>query len=124
VLVAKNSTPLRRTNFRINSTSLVYFAPNFMQLRNSPKCTQTLQNTTRHEFSVQWVDRVRSWKNISTRLCGTNFALIAPVRPVLHQISYNKQMIPNTPKHCEMHQNMSLGSKGVDQVHLLRIISI
>ena len=26
------------------------------------------------------------------------------------------EMIPNAPKHYEMHQNMSLGSNGVDQV--------
>ena len=28
-------------------------------------------------------------------------------------------MIPNAPKHYETHQNMSLGSNGLDQVRLL-----
>ena len=40
------------------------------------------------------------------------FALIAPVHPVLHQVSCSYKMI-------QMHQNMSLGSNGVDQVRLL-----
>src|SRR6185437_9618487 len=33
---------LRGTNFCINCTSSPRFAPSFMQLRNDPKCTQTL----------------------------------------------------------------------------------
>jgi len=45
---------LRGTNFYINCTSSPYFAPSFMQLRNDPKCTQTLWNTLKHEFRVQW----------------------------------------------------------------------
>ena len=44
------------------------------------------------------------------------FALIAPVHPVLHRVSCSYEMIPNAPKHYETHQNMSLGSNGVDQV--------
>ena len=47
------------------------------------------------------------------------FALIAPVHPVLHQVSCSYEMIPNAPKHYERHQNMSLGSNGMDQVRLL-----
>ena len=31
-------------------------------------------------------------------------------------------MVPNAPKRYEMHQNISLGSNGVDRVHLLRKI--
>ena len=45
---------LRGTNFCINCTSSPYFAPSFMQLRNDPKCTQTLWNTHKHEFRIQW----------------------------------------------------------------------
>jgi hypothetical protein len=52
------------------------------------------------------------------------FALIAPVRPVLHRVSCSKEMTPNAPKHYETHQNLSLGSNGLDRVHLLRIITI
>ena len=52
------------------------------------------------------------------------FALIAPVDPFLHRVSYSYEIIPNAPKHYAMHQNMMLGSNGVDRVHLLRIIPI
>ena len=45
-----------------------------------------------------------------------SFTLIAPVRPVLHRVSCGNEMVPNTPKHYETCQNMSLGSNGVDRV--------
>ena len=45
---------LHGTNFCINCTSSARFAPSFVQKRNNPKCTQTLQNAPIHEFSVQW----------------------------------------------------------------------
>ena len=45
---------LRGTNFCIKCTSSPRFAPSFMQLRNDPKCTQTLWNAAKHEFRVQW----------------------------------------------------------------------
>ena len=44
------------------------------------------------------------------------FALIAPVHSVLHRVSCSYETIPNAPKQCAMHQNMSLGSNGVDCV--------
>ena len=49
------TTRLRATNFCINCTSPVCYATSFMQLRNDPKCTQTLSNAPKHEFRVQWV---------------------------------------------------------------------
>ena len=55
------------------------------------------------------------------RLCGTNFfALIAPVQPILHRVSCSNEMVPNAPKPYETHQNMSLGSDGMDSVDLLQ----
>ena len=45
---------LRGTNFCIKCTSSPRFAPSFMQLRNDPKCTQTLWNAPKHEFREQW----------------------------------------------------------------------
>ena len=45
---------LRGMYFCINCTSSHYYAPSFMQLRNNPKCTQTLCNAPKHEFTVQW----------------------------------------------------------------------
>jgi len=50
----KIPTWLRGTNFCINCTSSHYFAPSLMELRNDPKCTQTLNNAPKHEFRVQW----------------------------------------------------------------------
>ena len=50
----KIPTWLRGTNFCINCTSSPRFAPSFMQLRNDPKRSQTLCNSWKHEFRVQW----------------------------------------------------------------------
>ena len=47
-------------------------------------------------------------------------ALIAPAQPILHQILCSNKRLPNAPKHYEMHQNMSLGSNGVDRVDSLQ----
>src|SRR6185437_7549980 len=52
--VAKNPDVTSCTNFCINCTSSPHFAPSFMQLRNDPKCTQILQNISKHYFRVQW----------------------------------------------------------------------
>ena len=53
-LLRKIPTWLRGMNFWINWSSSPRFASSFMQLRNEPKCTQTLWNTPKHEFRVQW----------------------------------------------------------------------
>jgi hypothetical protein len=45
---------LRGMNFCINCTSSPRFAPSFMQLRNDPIRSQTLCNSPKHEFRVQW----------------------------------------------------------------------
>ena len=47
-------------------------------------------------------------------------ALIVLVQPVLHRVSCSNGILPNTPKHDEMHTNMSLGFNGVDRVRSLR----
>ena len=47
------------------------------------------------------------------------FALIEPVQPILHRVSYSNEMVLNAPKYYETHQNMSLGPDGVDRVDLL-----
>ena len=48
-------------------------------------------------------------------IMARTFALIAPVWRVLQQISCNSEMVPNAPKRKYTHQNMSLGSNGVDR---------
>ena len=73
-LLGKITTWLRGTNFCINCTSSVCFAPSFMQLRNDPKCTQTPCNTPKHEFRVQW-GWLCALRKIPTWLRGTNFCI-------------------------------------------------
>ena len=46
-------------------------------------------------------------------------ALIAPVQPILHRVSCSNETLPNAPKYFETHQNMSLGTNGVDRVFSL-----
>ena len=68
------------------------------------------------------MDRVCSLrKKLQRDFVTQTFALIAPVHPVLHQV-YSYETFRNAPKHYETHQNMSLGSNGVDWVHSLRKI--
>ena len=49
-------------------------------------------------------------------------ALIEPDQPVLQRVSCSNETLPNAPKHYETHQNMSLGSNGVDRFRSLRKI--
>ena len=49
-----------------------------------------------------------------------SFALIAPVWRILQQVSCSSGTVPNAPKWKVSHQNMSLGSNGVDQERSLR----
>ena len=91
-------------------------------MKNDPKCTQTLCNTPKHEFRVQWRGLGEfGAKNPDVTLAQT-FALIAPVHPVLHRVWCGYETIPNAPKHYATHQNMSLGSNGVDWVRSLQKI--
>ena len=82
--------------------------------------TQTLCNTLKHEFMVQW-DASSAFVAKNYNVTSWHEKLIAPVHPVLHQVcSY--ETIPNAPKHYETHENMSLGSNGVNQVCSFRKI--
>jgi hypothetical protein len=110
---------LRGTNFFINCTSSQCFAPSFMQLRNDPKCTQTLCNAPKHEFRVQW----SGLGALDEKNPDMTFALIAPVDPVLHRVSCSYETIPNASKHYATYQNMSLGSNGADWMCSLRKFS-
>ena len=71
----KISTLLRGTSLCINCTSSHYFASSFMQLRNDPKCIQTLCNAPKHEFRVQWGGLGAFVEKISTWLLGKNFRI-------------------------------------------------
>ena len=69
-----------------------------------------------------WIGSVRCEKTRHDFVAQT-FAIIAIVHPVLHRVSSSYETIPNAPKHYETHQNMRLGSNGVDQVRSLRKIT-
>ena len=70
-----------------------------------------------------WIKCIRCEK-LQRDFVAWTFALIAPVQYVLQQVWYSYESIPNAPKNYEMHQNMSLGSNGMDQVRLLGKITM
>src|SRR6185436_17363016 len=65
-----------------------------------------------------WIGCVRCEK-FRHDLVARTFAL---VRPVCHRVLYGNQTVPNAPKWYEIHQNISLGSNGMDRVRSLRKI--
>ena len=68
-----------------------------------------------------WIGCVRCEKSRRDIMVRT-FALIAPVKYVLQQVSCSYETIQNAPKHYERHRNISLGTNGVDWVRSLRKI--
>ena len=119
----KNPMWLHGTNFCNNCTSSPCFAPTFMQLRNDPKSTEMLWNRLKHLFRVHRIGSV-CWEKSRRDFAASTFALIAPVHPVLHRALCSYKMNPNALEHYETHQNMSLGSNGVDQVCSLQKITM
>jgi len=106
-------TWLHGTNFCINCTSSTCFASSFMQLRNGPKCIQTLCNAPKHEFRVQ---SSGLGAFVAKNPHVTSWHL------VFRRVSCSYETFPIAPKHYATLQNMSLGSNGVDWVHSLRKI--
>jgi len=87
---------------------------------NAPKHYETKQNISLVSNGVDWVHSLRK---IRTQLRGTNFCINCTISAhFLHRVSCSNKMVPNAPKHYETHQNMSLGSDGVDRVDLLQKI--
>ena len=66
-----------------------------------------------------WIRCVRC-ENFRRNFVARAIALIAPVQPILHRVSCGNEILPNAPKDYEMHQNMSLGSYGVEWADLLQ----
>ena len=93
-------------------------------------CTyEMIPNAYQHYATLQKMslgsnvaDWVRSLKKSRRDFMARTFALIAPVDPVLLRVSCSYETIPNAPKHYATHQNMTLGSNGVDWVRSLRKI--
>jgi len=61
------------------------------------------------------LDRVCTLQKFKCDFMAQTCALIAPVQPILHQVSCSIETLPNAPKCYETHQNMSLGSNWVDR---------
>ena len=96
----KITTRLRDTNI---CTSSARFAPSTARQPNSPKCTKIVQNSTKHQFRVQWGGSgafiaknsdVTSWHELCTSLA--RFALISVGQPNGPKCT---QIVQNTPKH-------------------------
>ena len=90
---------------------------------------ETIQNAPKHYKTHQYmslgfngVDQVRSLWKFLCDFMAWNWALIAQVQPVLYRVSCSNKILPNTPKHYDMCQNMSLGFNGVGRVLSLRKI--
>ena len=105
-LLRKIPSWLRGINFCINCTSSPRFAPSFMQLRNDLKWTQTLCNTPKHKFRVQWGGSGAFVAKITTWLCGTNFCInctssvcFAPTFMQLRNDPSCTRILQNAPKH-------------------------
>ena len=75
-------------------------------LPNEPKHYETHTNMSLGSNGVDWV---RSLRKIQNDFMAQTSALIAPVQPVLHRVSYSNETLPNAPKYYETHLNMSLG---------------
>jgi hypothetical protein len=112
----KIPTRLRGTNFCTSSTRL---APSFVRQPNGPECTQIVRNGPKHQFRVQWGGSgafvVKNSNATSWHELLHYFGSFAP--------SFVRQ--PNgleCTQIVQMHQNVSLGSHGVDRVCSLRKI--
>ena len=93
-----------------------------MQLQNDPKCTQNYETHRNISLGSNGVDWVHCCEKSRRDFVARTFALIAQVHSVLHRVSCSYEMNTNAHKHYETHQNMSLGSNGVDWVHSLQKI--
>jgi len=67
---------------------------------------------------MEWIRCVRC-KKLQRDFVARTFVLIALIQYVLQQVSCSYETILYAPKHLETHQNICLGSNGVDQVRLL-----
>ena len=109
-------TRLRGTTF---CTTSACFAPSFVKQPNGPGCTQIVRHALKCQFRVQWggsgVFVVKNSDATSWHNFGTSSARFAP--------SFVRQ---RSGLECTQiginHQNISLGSNGVDRVRSLQKI--
>ena len=99
----KITTLLPDTNFCINCTSSPCFASSFKQLRNNPKCSQTLYDTPKHKFRVQWGGLGAFVVKNPDATSWHEFCFNCTSSPVLHRVSCSDETIPNASKHYATH---------------------
>ena len=87
---------------------------------NAPKHYETHQNKS---LGSNGMDRVPSLRKILTQLRCTNFCINCISRPDLHRVSFSNKMVAKASKHYKTHQNMRLGSNGINGVSSLRKIA-
>jgi hypothetical protein len=91
---------LRGMNF---CTSSACFAPSFVRLPNSPKCTQIVRNAPKYHFAVQYGGSGALVMKNPTRLRGTNFstcsARFAPSFLMQPNCLKCTQIVRNAPKY-------------------------
>ena len=98
------------------------FAPSFVTQPNGPQCTKIVRNAPKHEFRVQWGG---SDAFVVKNLKATYWhKLLHQFSPFCTEFHKSTKTVPNAPKLYEMHQNMSLGSNGMDRVCSFRKISM
>ena len=83
---------------------------------NTTRCTKTWVLG-----QLGWIDSVHCEK-FRCDFVEPTLALVAPVQPILYRASCSNKTIQNASKLYEAHQNLSLGSYGLDRVCSLRKI--
>ena len=112
----KIPTWLCGTNFCISAPVPYVFhqvSCSYETIPNVPKYYEIHRNIS---FGSNGVDQCIRCEKLQCDFVAGTFALLAPVHPVLHRVSSSYESFQNAPKHYETHQNMSLGSNGVDRM--------
>ena len=115
-------TRLRCPNFCNNCTKVRLFCINFCAIM---KRSQMQPNTIKR--TKAWVYGPMFWPGAfiakySIAISWYKFCTNCTSSASLYHISCGNESFQYAPKHYETHQNMSLGSNGVDQVRSLRKI--
>jgi len=84
---------------------------------DAPKWKETHENMSLG--SNMWIRSIH-FENFWRDFVARTSALIAPGWPILHQVSCTSETVQNAPERKETHQNMSLGSNGVDRERSLQ----
>ena len=96
----KIPTRLRGTNF---CTSSARFAPSFVRQPNGPECTQTVRNTPKHQFRVQWGGSdLFVAKNSNATSWHELLHWFGPFCTEFHKATKRSRMHPNSTKRTKM----------------------